>query len=642
MAEQGPIPASAEAGFVFSMSQPENPFIADPYFQRALAAYLPEDILAEVVPAFTRFAEATISPQVKEWNLNAERQQPFVEKHNVWGARHDVDRLVTSEGWRALRKWGAEEGTVAIGYETRYGKYNRIVQHAKNYLFSPVSGLTGCPLSMTDGTARLLRSQLPGLPASHPFHETYDRLTARTGSWTSGQWMTERPGGSDVQNTETWARYAPLSSKTEGEHGALDQGDYLVSGFKFFSSATDADVTMLLAKTESGKLSAFLAPLTRTVAAAEDGGGGGTGKVVTNGVRIHRLKNKFGTKQLPTAELELKDMRAHLVGPVDRGVATISHLLNVTRAWAFVSSIAAMRRGLGISKQFAANRTVFGYPLWALPLHLRTLADIEVRVRGFTQLGFFTVSLMSFTENGFPESGTLKASPPLPDPGEAATVVLRALTAAAKAVTSKNAVVTMQECMEALGGVGYMDDPDEPENVARALRDISVNAIWEGTTNVLSSEFVRHVLNRNHLEHINSWLSKAIDGVGNRDYREALQASWGNLYGRLRKNKDYIFDVLSVGRSVMFSFSWIVVGVLLAWDAQRDGDELAGEVARRCILNGEGGLREWLLPDVGVPSAAARFDESKERAKWDCRLVWGKELPDFAPFGQRIPLGSKM
>ncbi|KAJ4144224.1 hypothetical protein LMH87_003114 [Akanthomyces muscarius] len=606
MGEQGPTPASAEAGFIFSMSQPENPFLADAYFQRVLATYLPKDLLIE----------------------------PFVEKHNIWGARHDVDRLVTSEGWRALRKWGAEEGAVAIGYESQYGKYNRIVQHAKNYLFSPVSGLTGCPLSMTDGTARLLRSQLPGLPASHPFHETYSRLTARTGSWTSGQWMTERPGGSDVQNTETWARYAPLSAKT-GEHGRLDEGDYLVSGFKFFSSATDANVTMLLAKTESGKLSAFLAPLTKT-AVAEDG----STKVVTNGVRIHRLKNKFGTKQLPTAELEIKEMRAHIVGPVDRGVATISHLLNVTRAWAFMSSVAAMRRGLTISKQFAINRTVFGYPLWALPLHLRTLADIEVRVRGFTQLSFFTVSLMSFTEHGFPDSGTLPM--PLPESGEEAMVVLRALTAAAKAVTSKNAVITMQECMEALGGVGYMDDPDEPENLARALRDISVNAIWEGTTNVLSSEFVRHVLNRNHLEHLDAWLSKAIAGIENKDYRGVLQVAWQNLHGRLHQNKHYIFDVLSVGRNVMFSFSWIVVGVLLAWDEQRDNDELAEEVARRSILNGEGGFREWLLPDVGAPTAKARFDESKERAKWDSRLVWGKELPDFAPFGQRIPLGSKM
>lgn len=501
-------------------------------------------------------------------------------------------------------------------------------------MFGPVSALTGCPLSMTDGAARLLREQLPGLPSSHPFHEVYNSLTARTNSWTSGQWMTERPGGSDVQNTETWARHSPLAKKSN-ETGALDEGDYLVSGFKFFSSATDAEVTMLLAKTESGKLSAFLAPLTKTVIDEN-----GARKVVTNGVRIHRLKNKFGTKQLPTAELELKDMRAHLVGPVDRGVATISHLLNVTRAWAFIGSVSGMRRGLAISKQFATNRTVFGYPLWALPLHLRTLADIEVRIRGFVQLSFFTVTLMSFAENGFPEAD--KPAAPLPRAGEEAAAVLRALTATAKAVTSKNATITMQECMEALGGVGYMDDPDEPENIARAFRDISVNAIWEGTTNVLSSELVRHILNRNHLDHINAWLSRAIAGIRDNDYRETLQAAWKRLHGQLQDNKDYIFDVLSIGRGVMFSFSWIVVGVLLAWDAQRDNDVLAGETARRSILNGEGGFKEWLLPGIGAPGPRARFDESKERAKWDCRLVWGKELPEFAPFGQRIPMGSKM
>lgn len=165
----------------------------------------------------------------------------------------------------------------------------------RNYFFAPVSGLTSCPLSMSDGAARLLREQLPGLPESHPFHQVYNRLVARENGWTSGQWMTERAGGSDVQNTETWATYAPLPNKSS-QHGRLDEGDYLISGFKFFSSATDADVTMLLAKTESGKLSAFLAPLTRSIVDES-----GIEKTVTNGIRIHRLKPKLGTKQLPTA-----------------------------------------------------------------------------------------------------------------------------------------------------------------------------------------------------------------------------------------------------------------------------------------------------------------------------------------------------
>ena len=104
---------------------------------------------------------------------------------------------------------------------------------------------------MSDGAAKVLSEFLPGLPPAHPFHEVYNRLIARTDNWTSGQWMTERAGGSDVQNTETWATYSPLPQKT-GLQGRLDEGDYLISGFKFFSSATDAEITILLAKTETG------------------------------------------------------------------------------------------------------------------------------------------------------------------------------------------------------------------------------------------------------------------------------------------------------------------------------------------------------------------------------------------------------
>lgn len=195
---------------------------------------------------------------------------------------------------------------------------------------------------MSDDAAKLLPEFLPGLPPAHPFHEAYNRLIARTDNWTSGQWMTERAGGSDVQNIETWATYSPLPQKT-GPEGRLDEG--LVSGFKFFSSATDAEITILLAKTETGKLCAFLAPLMKTIIDSN-----GKSKVVTNGIRIHRLKSKLGTKQLPTVELELKVVRTHLVGPLDRGVSTISHILNVTRAHACMGSVAGWRRCLSTAK----------------------------------------------------------------------------------------------------------------------------------------------------------------------------------------------------------------------------------------------------------------------------------------------------
>jgi hypothetical protein len=302
---------------------------------------------------------------------------------------------------------------------------------------------------MTSGAARLFRHQLPSVPADHPFHELYAKLIARENSWISAQWMTERPGGSDVRNSETVAVYSPLASKT-GRFGNMEEGDYLLSGFKFFCSATDCNIVLLLAKTESGELSLFVAPTKKTVLDAN-----GKKKEVSNGIRIHRLKNKMGTKELPTAEVELKDVRAHLVGPKDRGIATIALLLNTTRTHNFITAVSCLRRALDIAKAFARARTTIDQPLWTFPMHLNVLSQLEVKHRGWLQLAFFTSSLLGFVDNGFPTGipahyKVLAASP------NAASVALRVLTSTSKAVVCKSATLAFQECQEAMGGVGYM------------------------------------------------------------------------------------------------------------------------------------------------------------------------------------------
>lgn len=308
---------------------------------------------------------------------------------------------------------------------------------------------------MTSGAARLVQHQLFNLPKDHPFHELFARLTARENNWISAQWMTERPGGSDVRNSETIAVYSPLSEKT-GRFGTIEEGDYLLSGFKFFCSATDCNVVFLLAKTDSGELSLFVAPTVKTIIDQE-----GNSKQVSNGICIHRLKNKMGTKELPTAEVELKDVRAHLIGAKDRGIATIALLLNTTRTHNFITALSCLRRALDIAKAFARARTTIDQPLWTFPMHLNMLSQLEIKHHGWMQLAFFTSSLLSFVDNGFPDQvadifSTLKASP------HAANVVLRAFTSTSKAVICKSSTLAFQECQEAMGGVGYVGKAQPP------------------------------------------------------------------------------------------------------------------------------------------------------------------------------------
>lgn len=221
---------------------------------------------------------------------------------------------------------------------------------SRYYIYSPSSALQTCPLAMTDGAARLLEayshtrpSSIPTTPSTQPiyfnhsqqpgveqvFQDAYAKLTSRgepgrgPERWTSGQWMTERPGGSDVSNTETVAVYSPLTSQQMGEMGISEHqlGPWVIDGYKFFSSATDADMTILLAKTEGAKgLSAFYAPLKRKRLLMPREGMELESHDFEedhdqewNGVSVVRLKKKLGTRPVATGEIEVQGMRGWLV-----------------------------------------------------------------------------------------------------------------------------------------------------------------------------------------------------------------------------------------------------------------------------------------------------------------------------------------
>jgi alkylation response protein AidB-like acyl-CoA dehydrogenase len=110
-------------------------------------------------------------------------------------------------------------------------------------------------------------------------------------------------------------------------------------------------------------------------------------------IKIRRLKEKLGTKSLPTAELELCGTPARLVGQVGRGVATIATLFNITRIYSASASVAAMRKAIAVARDYAHRRHAFGKPIAELPLHVQTLAQQEVAYRGCLQLLFHTVLL---------------------------------------------------------------------------------------------------------------------------------------------------------------------------------------------------------------------------------------------------------
>ncbi|XP_012718892.2 acyl-CoA dehydrogenase family member 11 [Fundulus heteroclitus] len=455
---EGYLPFSRARVGSFFQDQPvlKNPFLEDALLRGYLKRHLPQESCSQAVFSDLSAFGERVAKEIDTWGRECELSPPRLVHFDPWGRR--VDHIVTSAAWKRLKDLSAQEGLVAIGYDKSFGEWSRVYQMSKLYIFSPSSGLYTCPLAMTDGAAKVIQS----VGVSPPVEEAYGRLTSRQPEsfWTSGQWMTERQGGSDVgTGTETVA--VPQTD-----------GSYKLHGFKWFTSATDADMTLTLARVQdrsgsttpgSRGLSLFYAEVSRD----EDGR--------LRGIEVQRLKDKLGTRQMPTAELLLDGLPAHRLSEEGRGVASIANMLTITRIHNSVSAAAAMRRVLQLARDYATRRTAFGKLLKDHPLHMQTLARMEVETRGAFLLVMDVCRLLGREESGLASQLDVH--------------LLRLLTPVVKLYTGKQAVAVVSEGLESFGGQGYIEDTGLPG----ILRDAQVLSIWEGTTNVLSLDVLRCV-----------------------------------------------------------------------------------------------------------------------------------------------------
>jgi alkylation response protein AidB-like acyl-CoA dehydrogenase len=503
---------------------------------------------------------------------------------------------------------------VAIPYEGDYGSYARLYQFVKYHLWTGSNVFVTCPSAMSDGAAKLLGryafGEQIGDDRQRVFREAYRNLTSRQvgRAWTSGQWMTERSGGSDVRGTETVATLLPPASfANDGDEmiGDTDAqgmplGPWRIDGFKWFSSATDADMTVLLAQTQKG-LTLFYAPMRRCTSNKNQGerAAPAAQKCESNGITIQRLKPKLGTRALPTAELVLNGTRAWIIGEEGQGIREISTVLNITRIHTGLSALGCWGRGLAISRAFARVRKVDGGKLLVdVPAHVKALAENMINYAAMMHLGFFTVALLGITEH----PGDFDNRKSLQDQHseghsvvknvEQAALLLRLLTPVMKAQCSKMTIFGLQECMESLGGVGYLED-EQQFNIARLFRDANVLSIWEGTTDVMAHDVVRVMKGRDG-EKVRSafhtWVDDLMRGW-NEPWKRAKEVIRAEL-GRLEE----LWTTLGVdelrfrGRELLESFAWVVAAVLLVQDSEKDVDEVASEIARRWILRKESSL----------------------------------------------------
>lgn len=373
----------------------------------------------------------------------ANRHLPELHTHDAQG--HRIDSVAFDPAWHALLARLRASGLAGRAWREP-GPGAHVARAAAFYLHAQVEAGSLCPVTMSFASIPVLReeslfSSLAGKLTAEE-HDPRDLPMHDKTSIMIGMGLTEKQGGSDLRGTQTGA--VPLSGNGRG-------ATCLLTGHKWFFSAPMCDAHLVLARAPEG-LSAFLVPRWRA-----DGR--------RNAVLIQRLKDKLGNRSNASAEVEFIDAEGTLVGEPGRGIATLVGMANTTRLDCAIASAALMRQALSQAIHHCRHRHAFGMPLAQQPLMMNLLSDLALESEAALLLVLRLARAVDENEQS----------------------LLRVLTPAAKFWICKRAVEFCGECMEILGGNGYVEEGP----LASLYREAPVNSIWEGAGNVMCLDVLR-------------------------------------------------------------------------------------------------------------------------------------------------------
>jgi putative acyl-CoA dehydrogenase len=382
------------------------------------------------------------SEDVLQWGEEANRYPPELTVFDRYGRRIDEVRFHPS--YHRLMELAMRHRIHSIAWaEDRPGSH--VAHAAMLALFTEAEPGPMCPISMTYAAVPALRHN-PAVAAEWVpkiVGGSYDaplRPIAEKRGITVGMAMTEKQGGSDVRANTT---------------RAYRDGDaFRLVGHKWFCSAPMCDGFLTLAQTDAG-LSCFLVPRIKP-----DG--------ERNTLHVMRLKDKLGNRSNASSEIEYHDTHAVLLGEEGRGVSTIIEMVHHTRLDTISGTIGIMRMALAQAHHHVSNRRAFQKTLIDQPAMRAVIADLALEYEA-------AVALTMRVARAF--SGR--------DEGERAFA--RLAVAAAKYWLTKRNPNFVYECMECHGGAGYVEESPLP----RLFRESPLNAIWEGSGNVIALDILR-------------------------------------------------------------------------------------------------------------------------------------------------------
>jgi putative acyl-CoA dehydrogenase len=392
------------------------------------------------------FGEAWGSAERLDIGRLANENPPKLRTHDARGYR--IDAVEFHPAYHVLMRASVEDGLHASTWDELRTDHAHVARAARLYTAAGVESGHICPVTMTHASVAALAASPSRLAEWLPRIRSRDYDSRFIPFWektavTLGMGMTEKQGGTDVRANTT--------------HAAAKAGDeYALTGHKWFMSAPMCDAFLVLAQAPGG-LTCFLVPRFRP-----DGS--------LNAVRLQRLKDKLGNRSNASSEVEFQEAFAWRIGEEGRGVRTIIGMVQLTRLDCAVASAGLVRMGLALAMHHARHRSVFQKKLIDQPAMRMVLADLALESEAMTALALRAAHSFDVERS---------------DDREAAYA--RLVTPAAKFGICKAAPRLLYEAMECLGGNGYVEESALP----RLYREAPVNAIWEGSGNVIALDILR-------------------------------------------------------------------------------------------------------------------------------------------------------
>jgi len=442
-----------------------NWYACDPTLQRAMRYYLTAEQFAWTEPHLVRLGELMGGPVSERAELT-DKNPPRLVKYDRWG--HDVSEVMIPESAKATKRDLIERGFSGPAFRDEVeaaGIPQVPLTLASSYLLNQAEIGMSCAMGADAG---MVASQVAQFAPRDIRELVLSKM--ESGEWIgqTGQFFTERTGGSDLGALETTA--------------TPDGDAWRLNGFKWFASNLDGQAFVVMAKPVGAPDSVRGVATFLVLRQRRDG--------TRNGLRIRQLKDKLGTKAVASGEVEFTDAEAFLLsgdphgmeaadgGPSDgRSVSRLMAMTNLARLGVAMMGLGCARRALVESLCYAQSRSSWKARLIDHPLMRRKLAEMIVDVEA--------VQAIIFDGYGHPNQQRQADGQQR----------LRMAPALIKLKAARLGITMASDAIEVHGGNGYV----ETWPVARILRDAQINTLWEGPDNILCLD-VRRAIGRENAD----------------------------------------------------------------------------------------------------------------------------------------------